>query len=192
MGQRQGHFNREIASLESQLLEQREEEQALPAQQSWEELPPVVQLYFHRVFAQQNVAEVDTTTTPSSYPYIYPTETIPAIQSLRFRQTGSFRLDGNWLPLARQTVSQIPNRFCLGGCPSLTPTHGGRYPKCQVRFDALVSRRAYHCSLGVSDLYAQESTVSKFIPPGEKCDFCCMVNLLMVAEAPLIPPFYSV
>jgi hypothetical protein len=47
-----------------------------------------------------------------SYPFIYPLETIPAMQSLRSRQNGSFRLDR--IHKSRAT------RFCLGSYPFLS------------------------------------------------------------------------
>jgi hypothetical protein len=109
MGRQQGRFNREIASLESQLLHKSDEKQeqhpAQPQQQSWEDLPPVVQRYFHRVFTHRSVAMQETTKSP----YTYPVVTTPAIQSLIFLQKGSFHLNGKWCPfVARQTVSAIP------------------------------------------------------------------------------------
>lgn len=190
MGQRQGHWNREIASLESQLLEHEEEEQLLPPQQSWDELPPVVQRYFHRVFAHHNdVGEADTTITPSSYPYIYPAETTPAIQSLRFRQTGSFRLDGNWYPfVARQTISTNPDRlgFVWEAALSFLPRSWWSMTDSVVKIrvcDALVHGRAYlTASLwGILSLAHKESSVSKDDPllRGEL--------LRWLAESPLYP-----
>jgi hypothetical protein len=199
MGQRQGHFNREITSLESQLLEQHEEEnQPLPPQQSWEELPPVVQRYFHRVFANRHGGELDTTTTPSSYPYIHPFETIPAIQSLRFRQTGSFRLDGNWLPfVARQTVSTNFDRlgFVWEAALSFNPKSWWSIPGSVVKVrvcDALVHGRAYLTARlwGIMTLAHKESSVSKTHRPGEHLndDILLYGELLRwLAEAPLFP-----
>jgi hypothetical protein len=198
MGQRQGHFNREIASLEYQLLEQEEEEQPLPPQQSWEELPPVVQRYFHRVFANRNVAEHDTTTTPSSYPYIYPTETTAAIQSLRFRQNGSFRLDGKWYPfVARQTVSTNPDRlgFVWEAALSFLPNSWWSMNEGVVRVrvcDALVRGHAYlTASLwGIVTLAHKESSVSKTNGPGEDNAYDLLLQgelMRWLAEAPLYP-----
>jgi hypothetical protein len=198
MGQRQGHFNREITSLESQLLEEHEDEEPLPPQQSWEELPSVVQRYFHRVFANRNVAEYDTTTTPSSYPYIHPFETIPAIQSLRFRQQGSFRLDGTWCPfVARQTVSSNPDRlgFVWEAALSFLPKSWWSMPESVVKVrvcDALVHGRAYlTASLwGILTLAHKESSVSETYSPGEhKNDDLLLYGELLrwLAEAPLYP-----
>jgi hypothetical protein len=198
MGQRQGHFNREIASLESQLLEQQEEQQPLPPQQSWEELPPVVQRYFHRVFGHQNAAEHDTQTTTSSYPYIHPTETIPAIHSLRFRQTGSFRLDGNWLPfVARQIVATNPDQlgFVWEAALSFNPESWWSIPGSVVKVrvcDALVHGRAYLTARlwGILTLAHKESPVSETYRPGEHKNDDILLHgefLRWLAEAPLYP-----
>ena len=174
------------------------EEKPSTPQQSWEELPPVVQRYFHRIFNNRNVAEHETKTTPSSYPYIYPFETIPAIQSLRFRQTGSFRLDGNWLPfVARQTVSTNPDRlgFVWEAAISFNPKSWWSIPGSVVKVrvcDALVHGRAYlTASLwGILTLAHKESSVSETYRPGEhKNDDLLLYGefLRWLAEAPLYP-----
>lgn len=122
MGKRQGHFNREITTLETSLLQHDDklvvdDKYEYPVRkplQAWDDLPNVVQRYFLHTFASFVVKEDDdetdvdaaTDTQPVSPSYSLPMSFIPSIQSLQFHQKGTFRLNSDWFPfVARQTVS---------------------------------------------------------------------------------------
>lgn len=192
MGKRQGHFNREIAALEFELLEASKEhgfslDQPLKSQQSWDELPPVVTRYLLRVF-QSSVFQQDGQDAKS--PYILPVS-IPAVRSLSFHQQGSFRLESNWYPfIARQTISTAPNQpgFVWEAALSFLShkTTWLTQDIIKVRVcDALVRGQAYlNASLwGILTLAHKQSRLQD-----PETDILVLGELLRwLAEAPLYP-----
>ena len=170
--QRRRQWNSNIATLVNELLVEKANRAtktfpSISTHQEWEDIPPVVQRYLNRALPSSKSSSLNK-----------------QIRSVRFRQTGQFQFNGNWVPFeAQQVVASNQPGFVWDAQVFLG---GGRWLSVQVcdawsngkgHLEASFMKVLTVASSSSQDMQGQEQQLMLLI--GEA--------LRWLAETPLIP-----